>query len=190
MRARAKLGADAALLVMDERADHGTEPAAPVAAAMAACDVFIAPTVKSLSHTEARAARLRGRRARRDDAGRDRGHARARDGDRLRADGGAVACDRAAAEPGQLRARQRPGRHRSGVEPGRTGRRRRRRRPDRARRVRQPAGGGGVHLARRRCRDRRAGESCRDRARPPTADAHDRRRPPDGGERPRGRRSC
>ena len=50
----AKLGADAVLLVMDERADHGTEPAAPVAAAMAACDVFIAPTVKSLSHTEAR----------------------------------------------------------------------------------------------------------------------------------------
>ncbi len=50
----AKLGADAALLVMDERADHGTEPAPPVAAAMAACDVFIAPTVKSLSHTEAR----------------------------------------------------------------------------------------------------------------------------------------
>jgi leucyl aminopeptidase (aminopeptidase T) len=50
----AELGADAALLVMDERADHGTEPAAPVAAAMAACDVFIAPTVKSLSHTEAR----------------------------------------------------------------------------------------------------------------------------------------
>ena len=28
---------------------------APVAAAMAACDVFIAPTVKSLSHTEAAA---------------------------------------------------------------------------------------------------------------------------------------
>jgi leucyl aminopeptidase (aminopeptidase T) len=50
----AELGADAALLVMDERADHGTEPAAPVAAAMAACDVFIVPTVKSLSHTEAR----------------------------------------------------------------------------------------------------------------------------------------
>ena len=50
----ATLGADAALMVMDERADHGTEPAAPVAAAMAACDVFIAPTVKSLSHTEAR----------------------------------------------------------------------------------------------------------------------------------------
>jgi leucyl aminopeptidase (aminopeptidase T) len=49
-----RLGADAALLLMDERADHGTEPAAPVAAAMAACDVFIAPTVKSLSHTDAR----------------------------------------------------------------------------------------------------------------------------------------
>jgi leucyl aminopeptidase (aminopeptidase T) len=50
----ARLGADAALLVMDERTNHGTEPAAPVAAAMAACDVFIAPTVKSLTHTEAR----------------------------------------------------------------------------------------------------------------------------------------
>jgi len=50
----AGLGADAVLLVMDERADHGSEPAAPVAAAMAACDVFIAPTTKSLSHTEAR----------------------------------------------------------------------------------------------------------------------------------------
>jgi leucyl aminopeptidase (aminopeptidase T) len=50
----ARLGADAALVVMDERTDHGTEPAAPVAAAMAACDVFIAPTVKSLSHTVAR----------------------------------------------------------------------------------------------------------------------------------------
>jgi len=50
----ARLGADAVLLVMDERADHGSEPAPPVAAAMAACDVFIAPTTKSLSHTEAR----------------------------------------------------------------------------------------------------------------------------------------
>jgi leucyl aminopeptidase (aminopeptidase T) len=47
-------GADAALVVMDERATHGTEPPAPVAAAMAASDVFIAPTTRSLSHTSAR----------------------------------------------------------------------------------------------------------------------------------------
>lgn len=33
---------------------HGTEPSAPVAAAMAATDVFLAPTTKSLSHTRAR----------------------------------------------------------------------------------------------------------------------------------------
>jgi leucyl aminopeptidase (aminopeptidase T) len=46
--------ADAVLMVMDERATHGTEPPAPVAAAMEAGDVFIAPTTRSLSHTEAR----------------------------------------------------------------------------------------------------------------------------------------
>jgi leucyl aminopeptidase (aminopeptidase T) len=33
---------------------HGEEPAAPVAAAMQATDVFLAPTTKSLSHTRAR----------------------------------------------------------------------------------------------------------------------------------------
>jgi leucyl aminopeptidase (aminopeptidase T) len=47
------LGADATLAAMDERPSHGAEPPAPVAAAMAACDVFIAPTTKSLSHTRA-----------------------------------------------------------------------------------------------------------------------------------------
>jgi leucyl aminopeptidase (aminopeptidase T) len=47
-------GGDAVLMVMDERATHGTEPPAPVAAAMAASDVFIAPTTRSLSHTNAR----------------------------------------------------------------------------------------------------------------------------------------
>jgi leucyl aminopeptidase (aminopeptidase T) len=47
-------GADTVLAVMDERADDGTEPARPVAAALAACDVFIAPTTRSLSHTVAR----------------------------------------------------------------------------------------------------------------------------------------
>ena len=47
-------GADAVLAVMDERATDGTEPARPIAAALGACDVFIAPTSRSLSHTAAR----------------------------------------------------------------------------------------------------------------------------------------
>ena len=54
--AAAQAGADAALCVMDARAEHGQEPPAPVAAALAAADVFIAPTAKSLSHTRARKA--------------------------------------------------------------------------------------------------------------------------------------
>jgi len=41
---------------MDQRATDGTEPPRPVAAALAACDVFIAPTSRSLSHTKARKA--------------------------------------------------------------------------------------------------------------------------------------
>ena len=61
---------------MDERATDGTEPPRTLAAALAECDVFIAPTTRSLSHTTARKrasdAGARGR----DDAGRDRGHAR------------------------------------------------------------------------------------------------------------------
>ena len=52
----AAVGADAVLALMDERADNGTEPPPPVAAALAAADVFIAPTSKSLSHTRARKA--------------------------------------------------------------------------------------------------------------------------------------
>jgi leucyl aminopeptidase (aminopeptidase T) len=47
-------GADAVLAVMDERATDGTEPPRSLAAALAACDVFIAPTSRSLSHTTAR----------------------------------------------------------------------------------------------------------------------------------------
>ena len=50
----AAAGADAVLTIMDERATDGTDPARPVAAAMSACDVFIAPTTRSLSHTPAR----------------------------------------------------------------------------------------------------------------------------------------
>ena len=52
--AAADAGADAVLAVMDERATDGTDPARPIAAAMSACDVFICPTSRSLSHTPAR----------------------------------------------------------------------------------------------------------------------------------------
>ena len=48
------VGADAVLAVMDERSTDGTEPPRTLAAALAACDVFIAPTSRSLSHTAAR----------------------------------------------------------------------------------------------------------------------------------------
>src|SRR2546421_5392160 len=49
-----RAGADAVLTIMDEREVHGNEPPRSVAGALAACDVFIAPTTKSLSHTIAR----------------------------------------------------------------------------------------------------------------------------------------
>ena len=49
-----RAGADAVLALMAERASHAAEPPAPVAAAMAAADVVLAPTVQSLSHTAAR----------------------------------------------------------------------------------------------------------------------------------------
>jgi leucyl aminopeptidase (aminopeptidase T) len=47
-------GADAALVILPPRPSRGTEPPAPVAAAFAACDVFLAPCLPSLSHTVAR----------------------------------------------------------------------------------------------------------------------------------------
>ena len=50
----AAAGGDAVLAVMDERANDGTEPPPTLAAALSACDVFIAPTSRSLSHTTAR----------------------------------------------------------------------------------------------------------------------------------------
>jgi leucyl aminopeptidase (aminopeptidase T) len=52
----ARHGADVVLALMDERATDGTEPPPPIAAALAACDVFLAPTTRSLSHTRARKA--------------------------------------------------------------------------------------------------------------------------------------
>jgi len=51
-----RAGADAVLTMMAERATHAGEPPAPVAAAMAAADVVLAPTVQSLSHTASRKA--------------------------------------------------------------------------------------------------------------------------------------
>jgi leucyl aminopeptidase (aminopeptidase T) len=47
-------GADAVIALMDARAENGTEPPPAIAAALAAVDVYIAPTTKSLSHTKAR----------------------------------------------------------------------------------------------------------------------------------------
>jgi leucyl aminopeptidase (aminopeptidase T) len=47
-------GADGVLMIMEERAADGNEPPASVAAAIAASEVFIAPTTRSLSHTSAR----------------------------------------------------------------------------------------------------------------------------------------
>jgi leucyl aminopeptidase (aminopeptidase T) len=47
-------GAEGVLTVMSPRPTDGAEPPAPVAEALAACDVFIAPASRSLSHTLAR----------------------------------------------------------------------------------------------------------------------------------------
>lgn len=52
----ARHGADAVLALMDERETDGTEPPPTIAAALAACDVYLAPTSRSLSHTRARKA--------------------------------------------------------------------------------------------------------------------------------------
>jgi leucyl aminopeptidase (aminopeptidase T) len=51
-----EVGADAVLAVIAERDSHAAEPPPSVAAAMAAADVVLAPTVQSLSHTAARKA--------------------------------------------------------------------------------------------------------------------------------------
>ena len=48
------VGADTVLVLIEERAAHGTEPPVSVAAALSACDVYVAATTRSLSHTTAR----------------------------------------------------------------------------------------------------------------------------------------
>jgi leucyl aminopeptidase (aminopeptidase T) len=47
-------GADAVLALMAERATDGTEPPPPIAHALQACDAYLAPTARSISHTQAR----------------------------------------------------------------------------------------------------------------------------------------
>ena len=54
MHAACAAGGDAALAILPPNPGRGTEPPAPVAAALAAADVFIAPCLPSLSHTSAR----------------------------------------------------------------------------------------------------------------------------------------
>jgi leucyl aminopeptidase (aminopeptidase T) len=54
--AAAKAGAEAVTTVMEPRDVDGQEPPAAVAAALVAARVFIAPTLRSLSHTRARKA--------------------------------------------------------------------------------------------------------------------------------------
>ena len=49
-----RAGADAMLLLMADRINHGEEPPQAVGAAMARANVVLCPTVKSLSHTAAR----------------------------------------------------------------------------------------------------------------------------------------
>jgi leucyl aminopeptidase (aminopeptidase T) len=49
-------GGDAVLAVMDPRPTDGSEPPRTIAQALLGCDVFIAPTSRSLSHTRARKA--------------------------------------------------------------------------------------------------------------------------------------
>jgi leucyl aminopeptidase (aminopeptidase T) len=49
-----RAGAEGVLCMIAERSSHAAEPPASVAAAMAAADVVLAPTVQSLSHTAAR----------------------------------------------------------------------------------------------------------------------------------------
>ena len=90
--AAARLGAEPVLCVMEPREVDGEEPPAAVAAALARrARVHRADAPLALPHPRPQGGE-RGRRARRDAARRDRGHARAADGVRLPADGRAHAA--------------------------------------------------------------------------------------------------
>ena len=52
-------GGEATLAVISEREFHAAEPPATVAAAMLVADIVVAPTIQSISHTEARLAATR-----------------------------------------------------------------------------------------------------------------------------------
>ena len=138
--------ADAVLAVMSARENHGVEPPPPIAAALAACDVFIAPASRSLSHTRARKTAT------------DNG-ARGATMPTVTADMLARLMD---ADFDVLRARSRkvsdlltrrrgprhvPARHRPAPRPPRPRGHRRRRGPHRAGRVREPALRRGLHRA-------------------------------------------
>jgi aminopeptidase len=56
LHAAQALDADPVHVVLPPRASRGTEPPRAVAAAFASCDVFVAPCLPSLSHTQARRA--------------------------------------------------------------------------------------------------------------------------------------
>jgi leucyl aminopeptidase (aminopeptidase T) len=56
LQAGLRAGADPVLTVLPPRAERGTEPPQPVAAALGTADVYIAPAMPSLSHTKARKA--------------------------------------------------------------------------------------------------------------------------------------
>ena len=184
-------GGEATLAVISERDSHAAEPPAPVAAAMLAADVVVAPTIQSLSHTDSAPRRHRSRRADRHDARRHRRDAGPGDGRRhdelLRKRGAAVGrgARRRRGGADHLRARLRPAARARGPD-----RDRRRRRAQRARRLRQPALRRGLHRAargdgggnaRRRRLDRRRRQGRR------AGRAHRSRRSPDRRDRRRGR---
>src|SRR3954452_3768829 len=60
LEAGLRTGADAVLTVLPPRAERRPAPPGPVAAALAASDVYIAPVIPSLSHTKARKAAAEG----------------------------------------------------------------------------------------------------------------------------------
>ncbi len=191
LRAEAgKLGADAVTTLMAERASHAAEPPAPIAAAMAAADVVLAPTLQSLSHTAARRAATEAgvRIATLPGATEEMlGRVMSADMEGLRRKGGAIA-DRA--HRGQRGADHLRQRLRPSPRPRRARGDPRRRRSHRAGRLRQSAMRRGLHRAdrgQRRGHALRRRHDRRDRARLGAGRADDRGRAPRRRHRRRGR---